>query len=57
MSRAETLARIDAVDAAAVKACANRYFYDRDHCLAAVGNCHELQDYNFHRRRSYFLSY
>jgi len=54
---AEALQRIDAVDAAAVKACANRYFYDTDFALAAIGNLHELPDYNWLRRRTYWLKY
>jgi processing peptidase subunit beta len=42
MHPAEMVARIDAVDLQAVKNCANRYFYDRDHCLAAIGQCLSL---------------
>jgi len=53
----ESLARIDAVDAGAIKRCANRYLYDRDPALAAVGPIYELPDYNFLRRRTYFLAY
>lgn len=53
----EVLARIDAVDANAVKLCANRYFYDRDHALAAIGPIYELPDYNFIRRRSYWTRF
>jgi len=53
----EQLQRIDAVDAAAVKACANRYFFDTDPLLASIGNSHELPDYNWLRRRTYFLKY
>lgn len=54
---AEALARIDAVDAAAVKNCATRYFYDRCHALAAVGPIFELPDYDWIRRKSYWLRY
>lgn len=53
----ETLARIDAVDANAVKKCANRYFLDRDYALAAVGPIWELPDYNFLRRKTFFNRY
>lgn len=53
----EALARIEAVDTAAVKACANRYFYDRDFALAAIGPLTELPDYNWLRRRTYWLRY
>lgn len=55
ISLKETLARIDAVDAAAVKACANRFFYDRDPVISAMGPIHELPDYNYLRRRTYWL--
>jgi processing peptidase subunit beta len=54
---AEALDRVDAVDANAVKACANRYFYDRDPALAAIGPLTELPDYNWLRRRTYWLRY
>jgi processing peptidase subunit beta len=57
MSPAEIVARIDAVDEAAVKNCATRYFYDRDHALAAVGPIFELPDYDWIRRKSYWLRY
>ena len=53
----EVLARIDAVDSKAVKAVANRYFFDRDHALAAIGPIWELPDYNWIRSRSYFARY
>jgi len=53
----ETFARIDAVDANAVKRCANRYFLDRDFALAAVGPIWELPDYNSLRRRTFFNRY
>jgi len=54
---AEAVARIDAVDEAAVKNCATRYFYDRCHALAAIGPIWELPDYDWIRRRSYWLRY
>lgn len=53
----EVLARIDAVDTNAVKACANRYFYDRDFALAAHGPILELPDYNALRKKTYWLRY
>jgi len=53
----EMLARIDAVDSNAIKQAARRFFYDRDHALAAVGPIYELPDYNYIRRRSYWLRY
>lgn len=55
MHPTEVVARIDAVDVAAVKNCANRYFYDRCHALAAVGPIYELPDYDWLRRKSYWL--
>jgi processing peptidase subunit beta len=57
MHPTEVLARIDAIDREAVINTANRYFYDRDHALAAVGPTFELPDYNWIRRRSYWLRY
>jgi len=57
MHPTEVVARIDAVDEAAVKNAANRYFYDRDHALAAVGPIFELPDYDWIRRKSYWLRY
>jgi len=53
----EMIARIDAVDSNAVKAVARRFFYDRDHAMAAMGPLFELPDYNWIRRRSYWLRY
>lgn len=55
MHPSEAIARINAVDRSAVAACARRFFYDKDHALAAVGPIFELQDYQFIRRRSYSL--
>lgn len=57
MSPAEIEARVDAVDEAAVRNCATRYFYDRDHALAAVGPIFELPDYDWVRRKAYWLRY
>jgi len=53
----EVYARLQAVDTDAVKAAANRFFYDRDHAMAAIGPIWELMDYNDVRRRSYLLRY
>jgi processing peptidase subunit beta len=50
----EVVARIDAVDQAAIKQTARRFFHDRDHALAAIGPIWELPDYNWIRSRSYF---
>mmetsp|Transcript_16160 Transcript_16160/g.31230 ORF Transcript_16160/g.31230 Transcript_16160/m.31230 type:complete len:466 (+) Transcript_16160:204-1601(+) len=56
LSPAEIFARIDAVDAAAVKATANKFINDQDVAMAAIGPLHELPDYNWLRRRTYWLS-
>jgi len=57
MHPTEAIARIDAVDANAVKNCANRFFYDRCHALAAVGPIWEMPDYDWIRRKSYYLRF
>jgi processing peptidase subunit beta len=50
----ELIARIDAVDTAAVKNCAKRFFYDRDFAMASLGPVMELSDYQHMRRRTYW---
>ena len=45
----------DAVDAATVRATADAVINDQDHALAALGPIAELPDYNYVRRRSYWL--
>mmetsp|Transcript_15413 Transcript_15413/g.17457 ORF Transcript_15413/g.17457 Transcript_15413/m.17457 type:complete len:471 (-) Transcript_15413:177-1589(-) len=55
MTPAEVFARIDAVDAAAVKAAGKEFISDQDVALAALGNIHELPDYNWLRRRTYWM--
>lgn len=54
---AELFARIDAVDAATVKRVANRFIFDRDVAIAAMGPIQNLPDYNWFRRRTYWLRY
>ncbi len=54
---AETLARIESITTEDVQRTAEKFFYNKDHALAAIGPIHELQDYNFVLRRSYFLRY
>ena len=56
LSSAEVFARIDAVDAAAIKNTANKFINDQDIAIAAIGPIHELPDYNYCRRRTYWLS-
>jgi len=57
MTPAEIFARIDAVDAATVRATATAVINDQDHAMAAVGPIQELADYNWHRMRTYWLRY
>lgn len=54
---AELFARIDAVDASAIKRVANRFIFDRDIAIAAMGPIKKLPDYNWFRRRTYWLRY
>ncbi|CAO2830228.1 unnamed protein product [Amaranthus hypochondriacus] len=54
---AELFARIDAVDASAVKRAADRFLFDRDIAIAALGPIKGLPDYNWFRRRTYWLRY
>ncbi|XP_072990496.1 probable mitochondrial-processing peptidase subunit beta, mitochondrial [Typha latifolia] len=54
---AELFARIDAVDASTVKRVANRFIFDQDVAIAAVGPIQGLPDYNWFRRRTYLLRY
>ncbi|KAL5723097.1 mitochondrial processing peptidase [Ranunculus cassubicifolius] len=53
----ELFARIDAVDASTVKRVANRFIFDRDVAIAAMGPIQGLPDYNWFRRRTYWLRY
>ncbi|CAN0857861.1 Probable mitochondrial-processing peptidase subunit beta, mitochondrial [Linum grandiflorum] len=54
---AELFARIDAVDASTIKRVANRFIYDKEVAIAAMGPIQGLRDYNWFRRRTYFLRY
>ncbi|KAK1562387.1 hypothetical protein Q3G72_011046 [Acer saccharum] len=54
---AELFARIDAVDASTIKRVANRFIYDRDIVIAAMGPIQGLPDYNWFRRRTYWNRY
>ena len=55
--REEIFARIDAVDAAAVRDCAGRRIQDQDMAVSAVGELSFLPNYNWYRRRSYWNRY
>jgi processing peptidase subunit beta len=57
MTPAEIFSRIDAITADDIKATAAKVINDQDHALAAVGGIHELPDYNWIRRHSYYLRY
>ena len=57
MTPAEIFSRIDSVTVADIKATAAKFINDQDHALAAVGGIHELPDYNWIRRHSYWLRY
>jgi len=57
MTPAEIFSRIDAITAEDVKATAAKFINDEDHALAAVGGIHELPDYNWIRRHSFWLRY
>lgn len=54
---AELFARIDAVDASAVKRVGNRFITDMDVAISARGPIQGLPDYNWFRRRTYWLRY
>lgn len=53
----EMYQRIMSVTAEDIKEVANQIIYDRDFALAAHGPIHGLPDYNFLRRRTYWLRY
>lgn len=55
--RAEMAARIDAVDAAAIRGVAEKYVLDRDIAVAALGDTQFLPDYTWLRRRTYWLRF
>jgi len=57
MTPAEIFHRIDAITVPDIKATAAHIINDKDHALAAIGGIHELPDYAWIRRHSYFLRY
>jgi processing peptidase subunit beta len=57
MHPTEVMARIDAVDPCAIQSAARRFFHDTDHAAAAIGPLYETPDYNWIRRRSFWLRY
>ena len=50
-------ARIDAVTPATIKRVAERFIYDQDLAIAAIGDVQNLPDYTWFRRRTYWLRY
>jgi len=57
LTPAEIYQRIDAVDAEAVRACADKYINDQEIAMSALGPIYELPDYNWLRRRTYWVRY
>ena len=57
MTPLELFTRIDAITKEDVHATASKVINDQDHALAAIGGIHELPDYNWIRRHSYWLRY
>lgn len=55
--KAELFARIDAVDADTIQQVADRFVYDQDLAMAAMGDTQFVPDYVWLRRRTYFLRY
>ncbi|XP_047089788.1 probable mitochondrial-processing peptidase subunit beta, mitochondrial [Lolium rigidum] len=53
----ELFARIDAVDPSTIRRVANRFIFDQDVAIAAMGPIQSLPDYNWFRRRTYMLRY
>ncbi|KAM3314941.1 hypothetical protein ACQJBY_033605 [Aegilops geniculata] len=53
----ELFARIDAVDPSTIRRVANRFIFDQDIAIAAMGPIKSLPDYNWFRRRTYMLRY
>jgi len=57
MTPAEMFSRIDSVNLKDIMSTAVEVIHDKDHALAAVGGIHELPDYAWIRRHSYWLRY
>jgi len=53
----ELIERIDAVDQRALNNCAQRFFYDRDIAIAAIGPIFEMMDYTWYRQRTFWRRY
>lgn len=57
VSKQELFDFIDSCSIDEFKSCLDKVVNDKDHALAAAGPIHELPDYNWIRRRSYWLRY
>jgi processing peptidase subunit beta len=57
LSKPELFARIGAVTPATIKRVAERFIYDQDLAIAAIGDVQNLPDYTWFRRRTYWLRY
>eukprot|EP00941_MAST-03F_sp_MAST-3F-sp1_P001038 g1038.t1 len=57
MTPAEIFARVDAVTVESIESAANAFINDQDVAIAGLGNIHELPDYSWFRRRSYWVRY
>lgn len=55
MTPAEVFARVDAVDLDSVGKAAMAVVHDKDVAIAALGPVHELPDYNWFRRRTFYM--
>ena len=55
--KAELFARIDAVDASTIRAVCQKFLMDQDIAVAAMGDLQDFPDYNWLRRRTYWLRY
>lgn len=55
--REEIFARIDAVTTESLKQVANRFFYDAELAISALGETYDLPEYMFHRSRTFWLRY
>ncbi len=55
MTPAEIFARIDSIDAKTIRKVADKYINDQDLAVSGLGSIHGMPDYNFIRRRAYWL--
>lgn len=57
MSPAEVFTRIEAVNVESIESCANAFINDKEPAIAGIGGVHELPDYNWWRRHTYWQRY